>query len=255
MNLRTLNILLIIFLVLFSSAVYGQHYNTLFQEGNSFYQNDDYNEALQMYLGVMNEGFESGELYYNIGNTYYKLGNMGKTILFYERARRFIPDDEDLINNITLVNISLADRIEPLPEVFYIKYWNSFRNIFSITVWKLFFFVSWFFVSAAVTALFFTDNEKYVRRMKTSLISFGIVLIIITCVFVSKASLDKTGLDGIVMEKEVSVYSSPNETGTEVFLIHEGAKIRVKRRMDDWVEIRLEDGNVGWLKADSFEII
>lgn len=251
---------LIVFAVFFSvtSTVHAQDIPSLFDEGNQLYQNGEYENALEKYLAITESGFESGELYYNIGNTYYKLNNIGKAVLNYERARRFLPEDDDLLRNIDLVSMSLADRITPLPEVFYIRYWNILRRMLSISGWKVVFFAGWLFAAMNVIMLLFIRQIQTRKILKMGLLLSGFIVLLAAAVFVSSIVMDKPGLDGVVMEKEVRVFSEPSDTSTEVFLIHEGTKVHIKRipsTRDDWLEINLADGNVGWIQKKMIEII
>jgi len=251
---------LIVFTGFFSvtSVVYSQDIRSLFGEGNQLYQKGEYENALKKYLAITESGFESGELYYNIGNAYYKLNNIGKAVLNYERARRFLPEDDDLLRNIDLVSMSLADRITPLPEVFYVRYWNVFRRMLSISGWKAVFFAAWLFAAMNVIILLFIRQIQTRKILKMGLLLSGFIVLLAAAVFVSSVVIDKPGLDGVVMVKEVCVFSEPSDTSTEVFLIHEGTKVHIKRipsTRDDWIEITLAGGNVGWIQKKTIEII
>jgi hypothetical protein len=238
-----------------SAPVYSQEARTLFYNGNRFYAEGQYEQALQEYGKIIESGVESGELHYNIGNVFFKLNRLGEAVLHYEKARKFIPDDEDLLSNIELINISLVDRITPIPEIFYIRYWNAFRGIMSIGQWKVLFFIGWFSAASFIILLFLITGAKTRRMLKAGLIASILVSVLVGAVFVSDIIMDRGNQSGIVMLPEVSAFASPSETGTEVFMIHEGAKVTIKRSMNNWIEVRLADGNVGWIPFDSIEII
>ncbi|MFC1564533.1 hypothetical protein ACFL6G_06320 [candidate division KSB1 bacterium] len=240
--------------VLFFS-VSAQTENELFIEGNRFYQSEMYIQALEKYTEILDSGYETGELYYNIGNTYYKLGELGKTVLFYEKARRLIPEDEDLLTNIQLVNDQLVDKITPIPDVFYVSFWNKFRNSISLKWWRTIFFISLWFIALCVSFLFFVRRQFIRKLLKNSLAVIGFVAIMITLVLISHSIMDRPGQDGVIMDKEVRVFASPTESGTELFIIHEGTRIHIKRELEGWLEVDLADGKVGWIPAEVIEII
>jgi len=206
---------MLLFLVIVPHA-YSQDIEGLFGEGNRLYQDGAYEEALMLYSQILESGFESGELYYNLGNTYYKIEESGYAVLFYERARRLMPDDDDLLNNIDLISISLADRITPLPELFYVRYWNSFRNMLNMSAWKVLFFVAWILTAINIIILFYVKQKQAQDLVKMGVVTGGIVIVIIAGVFITAGVADKPGMDGVIMMPEVSVTSSPNEVGTEV---------------------------------------
>ncbi|MCH7783149.1 hypothetical protein IID62_08775 [candidate division KSB1 bacterium] len=247
--------LAVISLVICVPLVYSQDIEALFTEGNRMYQDGEYEEALIRYSQIVDSGFESGELYYNIGNAYYKIQETGFSVLFYERARRLMPEDDDLLNNIDLISLSLADRISPLPELFYVRYWNTLRKMLSMSAWKGLFFSVWILTAINIIILLFVKQKQAKDLVKLGVIAGGIVIIAVAAVFITASVGDKPGLDGVIMMPEISVFSSPSEIGTEVFLIHEGTKIRIKRTLGDWIEIRLADGKVGWIPRSSIEII
>ncbi len=252
---KIINILVLIAVSLISSAVYAQNEEQLFTEGNRLYQSEQYDLALEKYLGIIDLGYENGELLYNIGNTYFKMGELGFSVLYYEKAKRLLPEDEDLLTNLEVVNSLLVDKITPIPSVFYVKYWNKFRNSMPVSAWKSIFFAV-FWVIAVCVSIFFFNRNLFVRKiLRLVLITFSTAAVLIILVFISSAILDKPGQNGVIMDPEVRAYASPTETGTELFIIHEGTKVHIKRQLDDWLEVDLADGKVGWIPAAVIEII
>ena len=103
-------------LLIFSLGVSASDMEDLFQEGNRFYQAGDYESALQSYRRILEMGHESGPLYFNMGNCTYKMQEIGRAVLFYERAKKLMPGDEDVRANLALANLAVVDKIEPQAE-------------------------------------------------------------------------------------------------------------------------------------------
>ncbi|MFC1477109.1 SH3 domain-containing protein [candidate division KSB1 bacterium] len=233
----------------------SQEWEQLFHDGNQNYSRGEFVLALGNYFAVRDAGQVSGELYYNIGNTYFKLGSMGNAILYYEKARRLMPNDEDLLNNIQFANVNIVDRIIPVPEIFYVRIWHRFRTMMSIVQWKAFFITAWFMTALIVILLFFIRQLRIRKYLKIGLRIAVVFLVIIAGVLYSSSKVDKPGTSGVVLAEEVTAYSSPEELGTESFMIHEGTVFSIKSTRGDWCEIRLADGKEGWILQEHAEVI
>ena len=168
-------------------------------EGDSAYVKNDYASAIQIYEALLKEG-EAAEVYYNLGNSYYKTGDIAKAILNYERALLIQPGNADIRANLEIARAKTIDKVIPVPEVFFV----ILANVFA----------------------FQQKNELLDRN------------------------------NAIVLTPSVTVRSTPSESGTSLFILHEGRKVEIKdNSMREWKEIRLEDGKVGWVPASSVEVI
>ena len=248
-------IISVIFLILLISISSGQDHKVLFQDANRLYLDGNYEEALDRYLQIENYGKLSGELLYNIGNTYFKLNNIGKSILYFERASKYIPGDEDLQNNLALANLNTVDKITPIPELFYIKYWKSFRNLFSLNGWGFVFLSSYFIIIFLIILRMFLKNIRTAIFIKRILYVSTAISILILLSIGSILYQDETTDEAVVMSEVIPVFSTPSVDGTELFTIHEGTKILILEESGTWVEIKLPDGKVGWLERKAIEII
>ena len=227
-----------------------------FDEGNRRYQDGDFTGALASYVRILDEGLESGELYYNVGNTYFKLGEVGPAILYYERARRLMPGDDDLLANLELARSLTADDIAPLPG-----FW-----LFSAVGWWVGVLprpaLVWLVALAYLTAM--TAVLLVIISPATALATWGRRVAIagaaVTVVLGINLAVRELGVgadeEAVIMVEETEVQSAPSDDSTlQIFAVHEGTKVRIDRRSETWTEIVLEDGKVGWVRADQIEPI
>lgn len=224
-------------------------------EGDSAYIKEDYAAAIQIYEAILKEG-EAADIYYNLGNSYYKAGEIAKAVLNYERALLLQPGNSDIRANLEVARAKTIDKVEPIPEVFFISWIKSLINSMSVDAWGTWGIISFILF---IVALYFFIFSKQILWKKIGFISGLILLIIVICSNLF-ASEQKERLlnrdDAVVMSPSVTVRSTPSESGTSLFILHEGRKVNIKdNSMKEWKEIRLEDGKVGWVPASSIEVI
>ena len=227
----------------------------VFIMANELYIDGRFEEAIGLYEKILDSGYHSAELYYNLGNASYRSNKIPDAILNYERALLLSPGDEDIRFNLELARMHVRDRIEELPGFFLNRWWTSARDLFS--AWK------WASVSAAFFIIFLllVTGFLIVRSVTLKKISFWMAVIL----FFASALSISFGIDkrnhirnhntAIVFAPVVSVKSSPDISSTELFVIHEGTKVWIEDSIGHWRAIRLRDGNKGWLPAESIEKI
>ena len=240
-------------LILLATAPAGAQ-SAFYDEGNRLYQAGDFDDALHRYRRILDEGLESGELHYNVGNTYFKLGELGPAILHYERARRLMPGDDDLLANLALARSMTADEIEPRPRFWLFRaadWWVELLPRAALT---------WLVALAWVTAI--AGLALVVLRPAALLVIWArriaLTAAAVTLVFGLNLLVRELGLgagdEAIVMADEAQVQSAPSDDpALQIFAVHEGTKVLMDRRSDEWVEIVLEDGTVGWIRAAQLE--
>jgi len=223
--------------------------------GNDAYQSNRFEEAISFYENVLDLQFESATLYYNLGNAHYKNGNNARALLWYERALRLDPKNEDIIHNISFVQQKLIDKIEVLPELFIVKWWNACAKLFTGNQWSI---IS--IVSCSLFALFILIilliRISWARSLS---VFFSIVALLLTIFSIIFAKKETTRYiqnpEGIIMSSVLNVKSTPNEKGSDLFVIHSGLKVGITDQLNEWVEIRLPNGEKGWVLAGSVEVI
>jgi tetratricopeptide (TPR) repeat protein len=256
MSLKRKYILILFFISLFVREAVSQDTNKdKFYQGVSFFTAGSYKEALQSWNEIYNTGYRSANLDYNIGNAYFKMNNIPLAILFYERAYLLKPADENINYNLQIARTLIVDRFQEIPELFFIK-WYNFVSLFLSTN-------SWAKISLTSFVLFllFLSLYIYSPRHRYKVIGFWLAIFLIILSFTSLAftirnkSLVYDSHKAIITTPMVSGKSSPDQSGNDIFVLHEGTKVTVDDKVGEWLEIRLSDGNKGWVPLNSIIII
>lgn len=219
----------------------------LLEQANQQYVKGEYQQALSLYNQILQSGNASSELYYNLGNAYFKTGDYNHALLYYERALLLSPNDENIKFNIRMTNQYVVDNIEALPKPFFSRWLDTVVNLYSSDSWARLSIIS-FILFLLILGLFFFSRSIQMKRFSFWI---GILFIVLSVFSFSFASRQKSKLvkrdNAIVFCPRVTVKSSPSASGTDLFLIHEGLKIQITDSLGKWKEIRLTDGNKGWL--------
>jgi tetratricopeptide (TPR) repeat protein len=225
----------------------------LFQQANQWYSNEQYAEAVQAYEQITASGSENGILYFNLGNAYYKLEQNSRAILNYERARRFRPNDPDLLANLQLAQMRIVDKITPIPDMLHVRIWNALVETGDERTWR-----TLFILGLNITAVLLCIRilfGRWHRGLRAGFLFSGLVAVIMLACAFSASNARHTSSRAVVMADKVEVRGSPAGDGIELFALHEGTVVKVLRRSGDWLEIVLADGNVGWAPGDTLEMI
>ncbi len=242
--------------LLLLAAAPAEAQSAFFDEGNRLYQAGDFEGALDRYRRILDEGLESGELYYNIGNAHFRLGELAPAILNYERARHLMPGDDDLLANLALARSMTADDITPQPRFWLFRaagWWVGLLPRAAL-IWLV--ALAWVtaFAGAAVVVLRPRPGLAALAR-RAALAAAAATVVLGVNLVVRELGLGAAE-EAIVMAEEAQVQSAPSDdTALQIFAVHAGTKVAVDRRADEWVEIALEDGAVGWMRAAQLELV
>lgn len=228
--------------------------NTLFQKGNTHYSKEEFLAALNTYKTIEAEGFQSAELLYNIGNSYLKLDSTASAILYYERARKLNPSDEDILFNLEAANQRTVDKIDKMPVLFIQDWWQRFTSILTVEGWAFLVVVCcWLFF--IFTTIYLISTKRGTRILFFSTASLALVMtVFIYIITVSSYYRQNKSREGIIFAPSITVKSAP-ASGKDLFVLHEGTKVRIVETSDGWIKIRIGNGNVGWLPESSLEVI
>ena len=249
-------VLQVILLAVFASAVFANtEINSLMQSGNELYKNSQYQSAIDEYNKLVKQGYEGTSLYYNLGNAHYRLGKVGFAILYYEKALKFSPGDEDTKHNLALAKRNLKDKVDELPPFFIFNIWEGMLASFSVSGWTIIAYIIFILLLLSVIAYFFSRSVTQQRISFFIGVGFLILLFFSISLIAVKMNKEFNIKDGIIVENIVTVKSSPDSSSKDEFVIHEGLKVRLEDKVDDWVKIRLADGKIGWIMERSIGII
>jgi len=226
-----------------------------FEQANQLYLQAKYPDAITQYEKIVQSGFESGELYFNLGNAYYKSGNIQKAILNYERAKQFLPRDEDVQFNLQLANLQVVDKIDAVPRLFVYRWADSMLALFSLTTmgWIVY---SFFILTLAAFAIFLFARTYIQKRLSMfGGLVFSIALILTMIGYGVQAYKESNTEFAIVMSDVANIKAAPDSKGNDLFVLHKGLRVQVLDNVNHWRKIRLADGKVGWIPEDDCESI
>ncbi len=250
------NLLFSVFILLvFGFSAVADEAANLFQLANQQYESGNYSQAAVTYEKILAAGQANWQVYYNLGNAYYKQKNIGKAILNYERAHRLNRDNEDIDFNIDLANLSVADRIPVMPQALIFIWLDRGIHLFSLEAAATVMLIFWVLLFAGAIIWMLARRgflQNWGRRLAWGA---GAVWLIFMLIFGILAYEQATVQEGIVLASRVVVRSSPAEDATEIFILHEGVKVRLQERSGEWQRIKLADGKVGWLEINAVEKI
>lgn len=225
------------------------------KQANLEYAAGFYDHALELYLSVIEAGYVSPELYYNLGNTYFKLNRIPEAILNYERAMKLDPGDENTQFNLELARARTIDKIESIPELFYQRWFRLLVNSYHADGWGTISIV-FLFLSLILAVVFLITVRRWLRIFSFYLAALFLVLSLSTLglAYVQQQQLTEKP-EAIIFDPSVTVKSSPSDASIDLFVIHEGTKVLITDQVGEWYEVRIASGSIGWLKTDVVEKI
>ena len=224
--------------------------DTWFEQANAAYNAGSYDTAVVMYQKIIDADMESVPVYYNMGNAYYKLHNYPMAIYNYEKALKLDPSNDDVQTNLAIANLAIVDKIEPMPQPFYVKWWHSARAWLSGDQWA---WCSIAFFALLLVALFMFLRSRRIGVRKLGFFGGIVFLVVFAVSVVFAAQLKQAAVNhdqAIVMAPTATVKSTPNENSVDLFVLHEGSKVTILETSNGWNKIRIANGSLGWLEAD-----
>ena len=242
---------LFVILLIFSN---NQSIEDLFEQSNDFYTNGNYENAVLGYLDILESGFESAELYFNIGNTFYKLNNIPESNFYYEKAKSISPNDNDILTNLSFAQNLRIDKIEKLPVTELQNLKLSILDLLSEKGWSVSLITLIWLMCFSFIFYIVSNNSKFKRLFFSISIVFLILCSLTIYINFEKKKLNEIKY-AIVYDKEIEVWSEPNNISELKFLLHEGTKVKQLDIIQDWVNIQLENGTLGWIQLSGLKTL
>ena len=242
------------FFVIVSQA-FAQEASLQFDQANELYRTGKFDKAVESYEQILHSGYDDPALYYNLGNAYFKLGKFPAAILNYERAKRLAPHDEDVAYNLHLANLRIIDRIEPIPQLFLLEWWQMVVNLAPSHQWAVFIVIMTWIMVVCATLFWLVRSQVFQKIMFFA----GLLVLAGTIVgyvaMIQQMGKERNDQAAIVFSPSVTVKSSPDEMSTDLFILHEGVKLELLDAVSYWRKIRLPDGKIGWLPVKDMQVI
>jgi len=240
---------LLVFVVVPSLSFGNDGAAALFKKANNLYAKARYKDALSTYQQVIDGGYQPAAIYFNMGNAEFKMGDIPSALLYYEKAHKLSPGDEDINFNLRYVNSKTTDKIDAVPEFFLSRWWQTFILSFSakvLSVWSIIFVL----LGSGSLMLYFFANSVAVKK-GSFYSSITLFFLGVLSVFMANRQLSyfDDHKQAIVFSNSVNVKSGPVDKSGTLFIIHEGTKVNIMDNNNGWMKVSLANGNEGWIKA------
>lgn len=243
----------IIIMLFISLGLNAQTQNKLFEEGNKQFKNKEYELALKSYLSIEKQNIFSSELYYNIGNTYFRLNDYTNSILYYERGLKLDPNNEDLNTNLKIAKARLKSDIYIIPNFFLVRWWNNIINLFTPYGWAIV-SITLLLITCIIFIFYYFSFDKKVLLFYFLFLS---ILFLITSCFAGytrQAQLSSKN-QAIVFGEQTIGKDSPDKNSSDKMKILKGQKIKIVDKEDSWIRVKTEDGKEAWIQSKDVVII
>ena len=252
MKAKQIGLLVLLFVSAFLTA--QDHRADLYQAEQS-YSATKYDTAAVIYQSIIDSGYQSPELYYNLANCYYKLQEIPSAILNYEKALKLSPNDENIIYNLNLCNTLIPDRIEKVPSLFFIRWYQGLYNYLPIDTWA-YIGLGLFGLFSLFILIYFLSGTMFLRKLGFWL---GVLFLMMSAftffLTTQKYSSFQKHDEAIIFTPSITVKSSPAKNSVDLFVIHEGTKVTILDRGGEWQKIKIQNGSIGWIESENMQVI
>lgn len=238
-----------------SSTVSAQNTDALFKEANDLYKVGKYEEAVDLYKKIENQNLISSDLYYNLGNCYYKLNHVAETIYNYEKALLIDPLHEDANNNLVFAKRLTIDNIEALPKTVLQKFDEQYIKKLSYNNWAVL-AVAFSILGSFLFLLFYFSYTPSKKRFffTTSIICLLFLIVSISLSY-KEYRFSTTNVEAIIFAEKTDIKNAPTLNSEHAFTLHEGTKVKVLDSVDNWKKIKIDDGKIGWIDAADLKVL
>jgi len=227
----------------------------LLQRANEAYAQSEFQKAAGWYEELLKTNGESAIVYYNLGNSYYRLNKIAPGILNFERALLLEPGNKDIRFNLEIAKLKAVDKIEAVDDFFLTEWFREIQNLLSTDAWSNF-SITCFILLIICLFLFFFSRRIFIKKLGFY-VGLGLFVGVVfgNCfAYNQKKKLTRRN-EAIIFAPTTTIKSSPDNSGTDLFILHEGTKVKLKNKLSNWDEIETADGNVGWIRSSEIEVI
>ncbi len=245
----------IVFLFIFATFWIGsaQTMDSLFVKANKLYQQESYIEALTIYQEIEDQEVESGALYYNMANIYYKTNQVAPSIYYFEKALKMDPNNKDIAFNLDFAQRMILDNIEPLPKSLGQKFRDDIILKFTYNTWAIT-AVSMAFLFAILFLLYHFSYSTSKKRIYFITSVLSVIFVALSIFFTMKNNhYVKTTKSAIIFAIQTQVKSAPTKSSEINFELHEGTKVQIVETLDNWRKIKIADGKTGWILVEDIK--
>ena len=228
---------------------------SVFKQGNSAYNKAEYQKAISLYEQTLKMGQISAELYYNLGNAYYKLNNIAESIYYFEKAKQLDPNDEDIIINSNFAKNMTIDAIEKLPESQIVTFQKKIYGIFNFSYWSYLTVILFWIFSGLFLVYVFIKSASLKQTFFFIALGILIFFMISFLITYSIEEKEKNTNFAILFSNQKDIWSEPNQQAELLFSLHEGTKVEVLDILENWKKIRIANGSEGWIENASLRYL
>lgn len=236
---------ILVYLIAFTG--FAQSEEKIFAEANTFYKESNFERAIGLYLSIEEQGLESDDLFFNLGNSYYKQNKVAPAIYYYEKALKLNPQHKDALVNIEFAKRMKIDVIEELPKTFIQKFSKNVIQKLTFDSWAILAVLASFLASILFLLYHFSSSSRKKLVYFNFTIFFVFALIVTTFFAFNSYGIDKKNRPAIIFSSKVEIKNAPTLSSDEVFELHEGTKVQILDELDDWKKIKIADGKEGWV--------
>tara|TARA_A100001011_G_scaffold394878_1_gene488322 strand:- start:1348 stop:2103 length:756 start_codon:yes stop_codon:yes gene_type:complete len=243
--------ILFILLLLISNLFGSIDSDSIFLKSNDLYNDDQFKEAIDGYTSLLGNQFSNATLCYNIGNCYYRLGQLGYARLYYEKAKLHTPTDDDIIHNIGIIEEQLVDEVKVLPVFFIYRLIEKINLFFSSSQWA-YLMILFLYFNLFLLLIFLFPKSLLYKLLVVRVACVTIPLFCLILFFFSYSNSSNKHINAILVSSNAYIKTAPSKNSDDYFIIHEGVKFQIVDNVDDWSRILLPDGKDGWVENNKF---
>jgi tetratricopeptide (TPR) repeat protein len=230
-----------------TSSVFSS--NLSLELAENLYINNDFQNAAEIYDSIVKSGVVAPELFYNLGNCYFRMGNYPLAVVNFEKSLRLNPNDKDVQENLKIVNARLKDKFEPMEDIFFVSWWKDFCSMFNRDTWAIFAIV--FFCLTAIFFAIYWISKTYALRKTLFFFASGMLLFATISFCASLRMFNVENMhEVVVLKNKVKVMSAP-DAGKEKFQVNSGTKLQVLDELNNNYRVKAPNGDNGWIDKGS----